>query len=112
MPGVGKKNANGEGTIYKRKDGRWCSAVVIGYTEAGNAKRRYAYGKSRREVAEKRTQMLAELAVGITEPAKKDLSTIKAITEEWLQDIQGRIRPITHATYTIVVNGLYHPYAR
>ena len=29
------KRANGEGTIYQRKDGRWAGAGTIGYDENG-----------------------------------------------------------------------------
>lgn len=39
------KRSNGEGTIYKRKDGRWCGAY---YDEQYN--RRYVYGKTQSAV--------------------------------------------------------------
>lgn len=42
------KRSNGEGTIFKRKDGRWCGAY---YDE--KYKRHYVYGKTRTEVREK-----------------------------------------------------------
>lgn len=42
------KRSNGEGTIYKRKDGRWCGAY---YDDQYN--RRYVYGKSQTEVKKK-----------------------------------------------------------
>lgn len=46
-----RKKANGEGTIYKRKDGRWCASY---YDE--NCKRRYLYGKCREDVEDKLTR--------------------------------------------------------
>lgn len=42
------KRSNGEGTIYKRKDGRWCGAY---YDEQYN--RRYVYGKTQKDVKKK-----------------------------------------------------------
>jgi integrase len=39
------KRANGEGTIYKRADGRWCASVSL---ELG--RRKSFYGKTRQEV--------------------------------------------------------------
>ena len=42
------KRSNGEGTIYKRKDGRWCAAY---YDEKFN--RHYVYGKTQAEVKQK-----------------------------------------------------------
>ncbi len=47
---MGKKRGHGEGSIYERTDGLWCSQVDLGYV---NGKRQYIYGKTRREVAEK-----------------------------------------------------------
>lgn len=51
MPGKEKimgKRSNGEGTIFKRKDGRWCAAY---YDKEYN--RRYVYGQTQKEVKQK-----------------------------------------------------------
>lgn len=42
------KRSNGEGTIFKRKDGRWCAAY---YDKEYN--RRYVYGQTQKEVKQK-----------------------------------------------------------
>lgn len=42
------KRSNGEGTLFKRKDGRWCAAY---FDE--NYKRHYVYGKTQTEVKKK-----------------------------------------------------------
>ena len=47
------KRANGEGTIYQRKDGRWCATISI-----EKAKRKHFLGKTRAEVAKKLTSAL------------------------------------------------------
>ena len=44
------KRANGEGSIYKRKDGRWCASY---YDESPNPKRHTIYGKTQAEVRKK-----------------------------------------------------------
>ncbi|MEU1849211.1 hypothetical protein ABZ499_07965 [Streptomyces sp. NPDC019990] len=41
-----KKNANNEGTIYQRKDGRWEGSAYV-LTTDGTYKRRSVYGKIR-----------------------------------------------------------------
>lgn len=66
------KRGKGEGIIYKRKDGRWEAKIVIGYDpETGKPKRMSIYGESRKEVAEKLAQVLAERATGaFVEPTK------------------------------------------
>ena len=48
-----KRNANGEGTIYERPDGRWCGIITIGNNPDGSLKRKYLYAKSREEVHKK-----------------------------------------------------------
>jgi integrase len=44
-----KRRANGEGSIYQRKDGRWAGAAYV-LTTDGTYKRIQKYGKSREEV--------------------------------------------------------------
>jgi len=45
--GEKRRRNNGEGSIHQRKDGCWCGRYTI------EGKRRYIYGSSRKEVAEK-----------------------------------------------------------
>ena len=42
------KRGHGEGSIYLRKDGRWCACLTVGPN-----RRKYFYGQSRREVFRK-----------------------------------------------------------
>ncbi len=42
------KRGNGEGSIYRRKDGRWTAEMSL---EGGKSK--FIYGKTRKEVQEK-----------------------------------------------------------
>lgn len=48
------KRMNGEGTVYKRKDGRWCAAYYV------KNKRRFIYGKSQKEVKNKLKELIEE----------------------------------------------------
>lgn len=49
------KKANGEGSIYKDSRGHWCSVLTIGRYEDGKLKRKYFYGKTKKEVSDKLT---------------------------------------------------------
>jgi integrase len=51
------RRANNEGSIFKRKDGRWAGYISLGFDENGNAKRKIIYGKSQSEVAKKLTEI-------------------------------------------------------
>lgn len=68
------RRSNGEGTIYKRTDGRWCAAYFVEY-EKGKFKRKYVYGKTQKEVKEKLKE-LEEM-----QPQKKDA---KLTLQDWM----------------------------
>jgi integrase len=53
------RRGRGEGSIYRRKDGRWVAQYEVG------GKRRYIYGKTRKEVATKLTKAMAERDAGM-----------------------------------------------
>jgi hypothetical protein len=49
---VTKRRSKGDGSVFKRKDGRWCGkyAAVI---PSGETKTRYVYATTRKEAAAK-----------------------------------------------------------
>jgi integrase len=57
------RRGNGEGTITRRKDGRWEARYTV-HTEG--PKRRVLYGKTRKEVADKLAKALTDRASGYT----------------------------------------------
>jgi len=57
---VGRRG-NNEGSIFKRKDGRWSGSVTIGYKTDGRPMRKTFYGKTRQEVARKVTAVSEEV---------------------------------------------------
>jgi len=86
---------NGEGSIYKRKDGRWCGVVTIGTDhKTGKQKRKYFYAETRKEVARQMTELKQQLYNGkYIEP-----SDIKLI--DWLNKwIDGRKQTLAYNTY-------------
>ena len=58
------KRGNNEGSITKRKDGRWQGAVTIGRNDDGSLRRQFIYGKTRREVAEKVNSLINSINNG------------------------------------------------
>lgn len=65
-------------TICKRKDGTWCAAVVHGVNDKGKPKRKYLYGKTKKEVEEK----LRKFTTDIHEYGKA-ISDDKITFSEW-----------------------------
>ena len=47
------RRANGEGSIFQRKDGRWVGNITIGYDDKGQQKKKTVYARSQAEVAKK-----------------------------------------------------------
>lgn len=54
------KNANGEGSIYKDKQGRWRGQVNLPSAD-GKVHRKYFYGKTRKEVADKVGELMNQI---------------------------------------------------
>ncbi len=78
---MGKKRRrnNGEGAIYKRKNGRWCGRYAV------EEKRRYIYGSSHKEVAEKLFKAISESKNGFAF-ASNGKVPIKDHLKGWLED--------------------------
>lgn len=96
---MAKKRANGEGSIRKRKDGRWEGRYTAGHDpETGKAIYKNVLGKTQAEVKEKLKQAIGETqALDITKAGKY---TVGEWMEVWFQDYAKiKVRPSSHQTY-------------
>lgn len=92
----------GEGSIYQRKDGRWCAA----YT-APTGKRKYMYAATRRDAQAKLRKALDEAERGILSDGR---TTVGMLLERWLRDWVGpQRRPRTYEAYEAVVRNHIAP---
>lgn len=91
------QRANGDGSIYKRKDGRWTGAAYV-FAADGSERRRQVYGRTRDEVAKKLNELKSATDRGI--PAAATTWTVRTYSEQWLaQAGRGDLRPSTLAGY-------------
>jgi integrase len=91
------RRGNGEGTITRRKDGRWEAR----YT-AHTGKRKVLYGKTRAEVAEKLTKAMADRDGGLAFDAGN--LNVREYLARWLADsVRGTVKPITFESYERLV---------
>lgn len=92
-----RKRGQGEGSIYKRKDGRWNAVVNLGY-QNGKLRRKYLYGKTRSEVADKLATELHNNQQGISVIPERQ--TVRQFLERWLTDcVKPSVRPATFISY-------------
>jgi integrase len=102
-----RKRGQGEGSIYKRKDGRWAAAINLGY-HSGKLKRKTVYGKSRAEVRDKLTAAMNDVRKGI--PLPNERITLAQFLQTWLADVaKPSIRPKTYRTYSDIVRHHIEP---
>ncbi|KYH31125.1 site-specific integrase [Neomoorella mulderi] len=105
-----KRRGNGEGTISKRKDGRWEGKVTIEYDPVnGKTKRLTFYGRTRQEVAEKITKALAEIQHGTF--VKPTGETLGEWLDIWFANyVKPRVRPTTRDNYEATIRKHIKPY--
>jgi len=110
---MGGRRANGEGTIYHRREGRWEGAVYV-LTVSGTRKRIRIYGASRAEVHVKLTEAKAKGQAGI--PVSGRQTRLADYLDYWLENVvTPNLRPTTLERYSVNVRlyikpalGKYH----
>jgi len=98
-----RKRGNYEGSITKRKDGRWQGAVTVGRDpDTGKPVRKFVYGRTRQEVAEKVNKLLAETQAGLVLPKGK--TTFGEWLDTWLNAYKKPdVRQTTWENYEMII---------
>jgi integrase len=92
-----KRRGNGEGTIYKRADGRYMGQVSL-----PNGKRKSVYGKTRAVVAKKLSDVFGAVKDGA--PVPNERRTVADYLREW-QAVHGRtLRGGTRWRYAALIS--------
>lgn len=95
-----RRRLNGEGTVYRRKDGRW-EAAIFATTSDGTRKRVRIYGRTGEEVRRKLLGQQTNAHLGI--PVPEQDWRLDAYLDYWLEEVLRRIRrPATYATYETI----------
>ncbi len=88
------RRRHGEGSIYRRKDGRWVAVVSLNSAD-GRRQRKSFYSKTRGEAQERLTQALHNAHETGLVPQR---STLGYYLDEWLeQTVKPAVRPNTYA---------------
>ncbi|MFB7556070.1 tyrosine-type recombinase/integrase [Streptomyces brevispora] len=96
-----RSRANGDGTVYQRKDGRWEAAGYV--LAADNARKRVrVYGTTRKEALDKLTEKIAASNRGL--PIAAADSTAGAYLTYWLGAVAiHQLRETTHTRYAACI---------
>lgn len=95
------KKANNEGSIYKDKQGHWRGQVNIPSLD-GKVKRKYFYGKTKKEVTDKVNELLQQLRTNTyIEPCKM---TLYEWLCTWYDSYCGDIRMTTKVNYETYIH--------
>ena len=96
---MAKRRANGEGSIRKRKDGRWEGRAVIGYDDKGLPKTKNVLARTKFECVRKLKELSA--SIGKPEPAADKLGmTLGQWLDSWYQTSKKpNLRPNTQMSY-------------
>src|ERR1700730_13530131 len=87
---IRKRRGHNEGSIHKRKDGRWVAAMTV-----DALKRKYFYGRTRAEAGVKRGVAVVEFGKGQAPSTNERLALGQFLTD-WLSDTaKPSVRPST-----------------
>jgi integrase len=87
------RRGNSEGTITKRKDGRWEARISL-----PDGRRKSFYGKTRQEVAQRLSQARYEVDRGLSLPDERQ--TVGQYLTTWLEVVRTQVRGSTWRRYS------------
>lgn len=95
-----KRRSKGDGSVYRRKDGRWVGKYSA-ETPAGGTKTRYVYAKTRKEAAARLRAALAEREAGMV--CDDGALTVGDFLDRWLATVRDTVKDRTWARHEEVV---------
>lgn len=93
---MGKRRAAGEGTIYRRKDGRWVAAFTVRMDDGGQ-RRKSTYGRTRAEVLGRLQELQHDANRGVSAPTRSP--RLGEFLNDWLRAVRPGLRPKTYTSY-------------
>lgn len=101
-----RKRVNGEGSVYKRKDGRWVGQYVEETPEG--PKYRYVYAKTQAGALQKRNEAMAKRGSGLAFDAGR--TTVGEFLDRWIEDsVRDNVAPRTLDNYRLHVRRYIKP---
>lgn len=97
------RRARGEGSVFKRSDGRWAGELVLGWRD-GRRVRKFVYGRSQTEALRKLKAAQRAQDDGLPQPSER--ATVGGFLRAWIEDSATvRLRPSTLQSYNSIAAG-------
>lgn len=92
------RRGHGEGSIYRRKDGRWAASITV-----EGRKRKTIYAKTRKEVQDRLNKALVEKKQGVLATGPEQ--TLGSYLNQWIEQAHRHvIRPSTYPGYRAILD--------
>lgn len=104
------KRADGEGTIFKRTDGKWVGRISLGNdAKTGKRSQKTVYGKTQKEVLDKLDALKIIKKTGARSIVSKD--TLAVFLDRWLEDeVKLNLAGKTYQEYELAVRLYISPF--
>lgn len=100
------RRGKGDGSVYRRGDGRWCGKYAV-ELPTGQRKTRYVYAKTKKEAAAKLRAALAERDAGLV--YDDGSLTVGEYLDKWLEAVSGTVKARTLERYEMAVKPHLQP---
>ncbi len=92
------RRSNGEGSVFKHKNGRWCGQIGLGVDENGKRIRKTVFGGTRAEVVEQLKVLQGSINAKMLKPNNN--TTMEQFIIKWLTDFKRpTVSPRTYEWY-------------
>ncbi len=103
------KKANGEGTISKRKNGKYIGQVSVGRNSKGKLIRKTVYGNTKLEVVKKMAALQNEVFSGVVISSSSEMN-LKQWLNNWFEVYKmNTLREQTQSTYKMLIQKIIVP---
>ena len=92
------RRSNGEGSVFKHQNGRWCGQISVGVDEDGKRKRKTVFADTRAEVVEQLKELHGAINAKKLKPSKNIM--LGQFIDKWLVDFKRpAVSPRTYEWY-------------
>lgn len=97
---MARKRGKNEGSIFQRKDGRWCGVLNIGW-ENGRRIRKNYYGKTAGHVQEQLLKARSDQSSGL--PVAIERQTVQQFLDHWLEHtLKAKAKPRSYESFSTI----------